>query len=116
MTVTVRPTRENHQPCSALWRFELGQAFATNHCSNFMFASLTTADHRRTSSLMRAVNSSAVLPIGVAAKAFIRALKSSVAVICRQESSISRELRASIGTRERPTFRAASCALFRTEE
>ena len=52
-----------------------------------MFASLTTADHRRTSSLMRAVNSSALLPIGVAAKAFIRALKSSVAVICRQAAS-----------------------------
>jgi hypothetical protein len=52
-----------------------------------MFASLTTVDHRRTSSLMRAVNSSAVLPIGVAAKAFIRALKSSVAVICRQAAS-----------------------------
>src|SRR4029077_19140093 len=61
--------------------------FATNHVSNFMFASLTTADHRLPSSLMRAVNSSAVLPIGVAAKSFIRALKSSVAVICRQAAS-----------------------------
>ena len=25
MTVTVRPVRENHQPISALWRFEQGQ-------------------------------------------------------------------------------------------
>ena len=25
ITVTVRPVRENHQPFSALWRFEQGQ-------------------------------------------------------------------------------------------
>jgi hypothetical protein len=26
MTVTVRPARENHQPLTALWSFEQGQA------------------------------------------------------------------------------------------
>jgi len=32
MTATVRPARENHQPFSALWRFEEGQACAgTKH-------------------------------------------------------------------------------------
>src|SRR5262249_12535207 len=52
-----------------------------------MLAVLTTADHRFTSSCIRAVSSSALLPMLVPERLCRRALKSSDAAICRDAAS-----------------------------